>query len=86
MSDNYTNPNATIYIVSGAAGNIEGLLWGWTVPTPEFNAFGENDYFGYGILQSFNNTHLRWNFYESYDDVVRDSIWIIKERWLNIGL
>ena len=79
--DNYTNPTAPIYIVSGAAGNVEGLdkLRG---NKQSVTAFLDDAHYGFGLLTVQNATHLNWTFYESATLQVLDSVEVVQEqRW-----
>ena len=53
-----SNPNATIYIVTGAAGSAE-MHEGFDNPQPSFSAFRSNT-FGYSRLLVHNASHIRW--------------------------
>jgi hypothetical protein len=52
------NPTATIYIVSGAAGNSE-MHEPFTKPQPSWSAFRSNT-FGYSRMWVYNATHIHW--------------------------
>jgi len=52
------NPKATIYIVSGAAGNSE-LHEPFTLAQPHWSAYRSNS-FGYSRMFVYNATHIHW--------------------------
>ena len=52
------DPRATVYIVSGCAGDVEQHE-PFTRPQPAYSAFRSNT-FGYGTLEVANATHLLW--------------------------
>lgn len=53
-----TNPAATIYIVSGCAGDVEQHE-PFTRAQPAYSAFRSNT-FGFGVVTFFNASHLLW--------------------------
>jgi len=76
-SKGYNDPSSTMYIVSGAAGNIEGF--------EDFNpnpwvGYGESNAYGFGILDVLSNTELKWSFYSSSNLTVLDQIYISKQH------
>jgi len=75
-SRNYNNPTSTIHILSGAAGNKEGLN---PVTNSTWLAFGAKE-FGFGIVDVVNNTQLIWTFYKSSNMEVLDKITINKDN------
>ncbi|KAF4315244.1 hypothetical protein JM18_004992 [Phytophthora kernoviae] len=66
----YVNPQAPVYILTGAAGNIEGID-----PAPEnsapWNAAFDYTNFGFSTLEA-NRTMLSWKFIKSSDESVLD--------------
>ena len=52
------DPAATVYIVSGCAGDVEQHE-PFTLPQPAYSAFRSNT-FGFGMLEIANATHLLW--------------------------
>ena len=72
----YVNPNATVYITHGCAGNKEGheKLPGDDVWVAYKNA---KDY-GYGELD-VNATALRWRFFRANDGGLDDEMVVIKD-------
>merc|ERR1712226_990727 len=80
-----TDPPATTYIVTGAAGNHENHE-PLVLPAPERVALRLNDY-GYSRMYVHNDTHLRWMQVVtdgSHDppmyDVVKDDVWIVQHK------
>jgi len=72
------NPRAPMYIVMGAAGNIEGLssLEGML----DFTGFANNDTFGYAALTFQSRTELDISFIKSFDGSVMDKSTLVKEH------
>jgi len=81
-----TDPQATIYIVSGAAGCTEGLSNkksdSWQPHSEEWSWYGHRygEDFGYGMIYVFNETHLHWEFKKSGDNRVEDDFWIVRTK------
>ena len=75
----YKNPKATIHLLSGAAGNIEGLDNSFANPPPKWSAFNYGADYGYSSLTVYNNTHLEWKFFTSQDDKLLDSVIIVQQ-------
>jgi len=77
-SNNYNNPNSTVYIVTGAGGQIEGFS------TPDQSApwlaYAEGNEWGFGILEVSNDTHISWDFYAASTQKVIDSLTLIKDH------
>ena len=80
------DPKATIYIVTGSAGNEE-LHEPFTRPQPPRSAFRSNT-FGYSKLIAHNDTHIRWQqimtdptFFgpDKYGKVIDDT-WIVQHN------
>jgi len=74
----YIDPKAPIYIVNGAAGNIEGHTP--DVPILPYSALIDNSDYGYGILSVVNRTTLNWEFRRGTDKSLVDQIMIVKHR------
>jgi hypothetical protein len=81
-----TNPNATIYIITGAAGSPE-MHEGFDNAQPSWSAYRSNT-FGYSRLLVHNATHIRWQEVQTdptlfptadYGRVI-DDVWIIQEK------
>ena len=81
-----TNPNSTIYIVTGAAGCGE-LHEPFTRPQPPRSAFRSNT-FGYSRMYIHNASHIRWQqvltdrtyfSVSDYGDVI-DDVWIVQHE------
>ncbi|CAG9333051.1 unnamed protein product [Blepharisma stoltei] len=73
------NANATLYIITGNGGNNEGH----NDPVPEvwqeWTLFMTEEY-GYGKLEVFNKTHMRWIQYGAVSGREIDHVWLIKDR------
>jgi len=75
---NYIDPKAPVYIVNGAAGNVEGHS---DSQTPKnYTAVIDNSDYGYGVLSFENRTSLSWAFYRATDQSLVDQIQIVKHR------
>ncbi|RLN82649.1 hypothetical protein BBJ28_00026225 [Nothophytophthora sp. Chile5] len=72
----YTNPQAPVYILSGAAGNVEGID---TTPTgtAPWNAASDYTNYGFSTLEA-NRTMLSWKFLKSSDKSVQDEFVMYK--------
>ncbi len=81
-STDYNNVNGgTIHIVNGAAGSIEGRIAVWQSVSWSANHFLGD--FGYGIMRTSSDDtklSLTWEFYSSYDNILRDSFTTTKPR------
>lgn len=73
------DPKFPIYIVNGAGGNREGTS-GMLDDVPDWTAFRFKDW-GYGLLEATNNTHLKWEFYNSTNNVLVDEFTIVKTMY-----
>lgn len=76
----FNNPNSTVHVISGAAGNIEGHSTWNTTAVPSWYAYGDDTNFGYGVLSVHNNTHLTWNYYISETNTISDTFTIVKNN------
>ena len=83
-TQNTYNPPATVYIVTGDAGNREDHEE-FKFPQPDRTAFRTSSY-GYSRMTIYNSSHLYWDQVEcdtSRDPVVEgeviDSFWLIQE-------
>jgi len=65
-----------IYIVSGAAGNVEGLSHG--DKQLKFSAMKDENY-GIGLLTVHNRTALTWKYIHSNDSSIVDQITLVKD-------
>jgi len=79
-SNYYIDPAAPVYIVSGAAGNSEGLdpLYP-SASVPETTEFVGSTY-GYGRIYAYNTTHLYWEQYNAANLTQVDYLWISKSQ------
>ncbi|ETO23065.1 acid phosphatase AphA [Reticulomyxa filosa] len=75
---NYTNPGAPVHITIGCAGSIEGHEK-INASQKAYSAKIDNEHFGFGKVQVFNDTHLLWQFFASANDELLDQIWLIKD-------
>lgn len=73
----YSNPGATVHIVSGAAGCKEHHD-AYAGPRGPWSAFRGEEY-GYGRLTIANRTHLLWEQLEDTNGTVVDSVVIVKD-------
>jgi hypothetical protein len=71
----YDNPNSTIYIVNGIAGNAYWINPDYT-PLPYSEVVSVN--ISYGALTIFNKTTLLYQQIQSNDSVVIDYMWLTK--------
>ena len=76
----YTNPGATVHVVTGAAGCREGHD-SYHGPRGPWSAM-RSDAYGYGKLFLANGTHLRWEQLEDTAGKVIDSFWLVKTTGL----
>ena len=75
---NYINPRATVYVVNGASGNVEGHSGGYGVENPDWENKWNNGDYGVGFIKVHNNTHLDYTFVESATGVVNDTFTLVK--------
>eukprot|EP01060_Flectonema_neradi_P029793 TRINITY_DN41_c0_g1_i2.p1 TRINITY_DN41_c0_g1~~TRINITY_DN41_c0_g1_i2.p1 ORF type:complete len:536 (+),score=134.08 TRINITY_DN41_c0_g1_i2:49-1656(+) len=81
---NFTNPTATIYVVTGAAGSHE-MHTPFDIKQPSWSAF-RSDTFGYSRMIVHNASHIHWqqvqtdpaDFPQSDYGRVIDDIWIVQ--------
>ena len=73
----FVDPQATIYITNGNAGNIEGHNDPVSSTPQKWSLFRTEDY-GYGRLVVYNQTHLYYEQYSSITQSTIDYLWIIK--------
>ncbi|KAG6583112.1 calcineurin-like phosphoesterase [Phytophthora cinnamomi] len=66
----YDNPKAPVYILTGAAGNVEALTEAPTGTAP-WNAAVDYKHFGYSMLAA-NRSMLSWKFVSASDKSVTD--------------
>jgi len=77
-SKSYDQPTCPVYVVTGAAGNIEGLSR--TNETSPLSASGVLSEFGVGVLHVNGATQLKWDFIRSSDGTVVDTVTINKKH------
>jgi len=72
----YTNPQAPVYMITGAAGNVENLS-----DSPDYtvswNAFHDYENYGFNTLE-VNRTVLSWKYLSNSDRSVLDEFVMIK--------
>jgi len=73
------NPLGPVYITNGAGGTEEGLANTWIDKAP-WTAFRQSDSWGIGLVKVYNATHLSYEFKESHENKVLDSVWIVRQR------
>lgn len=73
----YNNPPGPVYIISGAAGNLDGH--DSATPT-EITAFMDDSHYTFGTLEFLNATHATWSLYRSDDGSVQDQVTVTKSR------
>jgi len=78
LQKDYNNPTVPVQIVNGCAGNIEGHET--TSKVQDFTANLDMQHYGYGRLDVVDHTHLKWNFFNSADQSLVDSITIVKHH------
>lgn len=77
----YTNPQDPIYIVDGAAGNIEGLSKFDIAKIPSWNVLYNFKDFGYGIIEFAPSSHsnsLEWSYYTDQGGNLYDRMTVTK--------
>jgi len=68
-STNYDNPTAPVYVVSGAAGNKEGLRTDFDTTLPPYTVTYLETY-GLGFFQTVGATELHWQFVSQKGEVL----------------
>jgi len=74
--DDYMNPGVPVYMLPAAPGNVEGLTQGDI--TNNYTAFLSNDRNGLGLMTIINHTVIEWNYYESDNQALLDTMTIVK--------
>lgn len=74
----YTNPQAPVYLITGAAGGAEGSYKYKKPPSPEWLVLMDDTHFGVTMF-SVTPTNLTFSTIESATDTVFDEFSIIKE-------
>jgi len=72
-------PGATVYVTNGIGGTEEGLAGDW-YDQPEWSAYREATFWGYGVFTVYNNTHLQWQMMNIDTAAVQDQFWLIKQN------
>jgi len=76
---NYDNPQDTVYLVAGNAGNIEGHMTSFKKPD-DYLAYRNDTNYGYAILEIFNSSYLSWTMYAATDQSPFDTFQLSKKR------
>jgi len=74
---NYNNPAVPIYIINGAAGNVEGHASG---DQKSISAFIDKKHYGYGRVSVDNSTTLLWQFFSAENNALIDEVTITKDH------
>lgn len=74
----YNNPKAPVYLVAGAAGNIEGLTFSYQFP--DGYVWGNDQDHAFATLTVHNRTHLTSRFFRSSDGVKIDEQTLYKQH------
>jgi len=77
QNQNYTNPTAPVYIVNGAAGNVEGHSTGSQQP---FTAKIDSSDYGYGKISFASSSELKWQYFRATDKSLVDEITLTKQH------
>ena len=78
----YNNPQSPVYIVNGAAGNVEGFAKA-PATIPAFTAVLNRKNFGFGRLTVESATQATWTYYRADDKMgVEDTVILTKTRTL----
>eukprot|EP01006_Ploeotia_vitrea_P064046 TRINITY_DN86809_c0_g1_i1.p1 TRINITY_DN86809_c0_g1~~TRINITY_DN86809_c0_g1_i1.p1 ORF type:complete len:446 (+),score=238.13 TRINITY_DN86809_c0_g1_i1:128-1339(+) len=80
VEKSYDNPQSPVYIVNGAAGNIETHTDHWMAQTPEYLAKRNGADYGFAKLLVHNSTTLTWQFVRADDGEVDDEFTLTKTR------
>eukprot|EP00698_Gefionella_okellyi_P004423 TRINITY_DN14081_c0_g1_i1.p1 TRINITY_DN14081_c0_g1~~TRINITY_DN14081_c0_g1_i1.p1 ORF type:complete len:477 (-),score=88.35 TRINITY_DN14081_c0_g1_i1:13-1287(-) len=76
VQTNYINPKAPVHITAGTGG---ALLCAYLAEQPDWSALRSLQ-FGYGRFQTFNDTHVHWEFVEQLSGEVFDDFWLVNEN------
>ncbi|XP_045192870.2 acid phosphatase type 7-like [Mercenaria mercenaria] len=81
LAENYTNPQAPVQLITGAAGSKHGVDK-MSARNESWSAFrmDDNSFNSYGRLKVDNSTHLYWEQVAVFGGEVLDSIWVIQEH------
>jgi Iron/zinc purple acid phosphatase-like protein C len=82
----FHDPTHTIWVQTGAPGDMEVMKRGDWMAQPKWSAVRmaawENGVAygraGFGSLQFFNSTHLRFDYVQSNNEAVVDHFWIVR--------
>ncbi|XP_074602846.1 acid phosphatase type 7-like isoform X1 [Brevipalpus obovatus] len=78
LNEPYLNPNMTVYIVTGAAGNSEGID-SFKKESPTWTGFRHKDY-GFSRIIPHNSSHLQFEHISALTDQVVDSFYLVQYR------
>ncbi|KAK3589338.1 hypothetical protein CHS0354_026996 [Potamilus streckersoni] len=75
----YDNPQACVHVISGAAGNLEGVDWMRRRPEA-WSAFRDDktSQYSYGRLTIQNHTHLSFEQVSAQDNSLIDKFWLVQ--------
>ena len=76
--NSHLNPNAPVYILNGAAGNVEEN--DSISPTPDpWRRYASSE-LGVGRLFAANGSHLYWEWWSAETQTQADYVWVVKNR------
>jgi len=79
VSKSYDNLDSPIYIVNGAAGNVEGHYQN-ILPLKDVTALMNNNDYGYGRLYIHNATSATWQYWRASNRTLADELSFTKNR------
>ena len=74
----YNDPKAPVYLVAGAAGNIEGLTK--NTKYPDGFLWGSDSDYAYAQIEVHNRTHISFAFFNSSDGAQIDNATLYKSH------
>ena len=77
VQKDYINPSSPVYLINGAAGNIEGHSWGGS--GADYLAYLNQVDYGVAQLTVHNHTHLSWQWFRASDGQVVDTFVLVQE-------
>jgi len=84
FSTSYANPSAPVYVTSGAAGSTAGLDSNWVYPIPAWSASRNDENYGYGVLQFYDNAEhkqhcAQWLYINAQTNEIFDQFLLTKD-------
>lgn len=76
VQTNYINPKAPVHVTVGTAG---AMLCAYLGPQPDWSALRSLQ-FGYSRIQTYNATHLHFEFVKQINGAVFDDFWLVNDR------